>query len=139
MRRAAVVLLLLATGAHAEREAGWELRVAERTEVAAGATAPLALAIAVDRGLTVSKDAPVIVDLDPDPGATVKKKRLGRGDAVDPDADAPRFTVAVRGEAPGDHTLRVRVRFWLCGARRCRPVEASRVTTSAVPEPQAPN
>ena len=132
MRRAALVALLATTLAHAEREAGWELRVAERTEVAPGQAAPLAISIAVDRGLTVSKDAPVIVDLDPDPGATVKKKRLGRGDAVDPEADAPRFAVAVRGEAPGEHPLRVRVRFWLCGAKRCRPVESHRVTTIAV-------
>ena len=139
MRRAALAVLFVATLAHAERETGWELRVAERTEVAPGAAAPLAISIAVDRGLTVSKDAPVIVDLDPDPGAAVKKKRLGRGDAVDPEADAPRFSVAVRGEAPGDHPLRVRVRFWLCGARRCRPVEAQRVTTIAVGEPSAPN
>jgi hypothetical protein len=139
VKRAALVLLLLATRAHAEREAGWELRVAERTEVAPGATAPLAISLAVDRGLTVSKDAPVIVDLDPDPGATVKKKRLGRGDAVDPEADAPRFAVAVRGEAPGDHPLRVRVRFWLCGAKRCRPVEADRVTTIAVSQLPPPN
>jgi hypothetical protein len=135
VKRAALVVML-ATGAvaHAQREAGWELRVAERTEVAPGQAAPLAISLAVDRGLTVSKDAPVIVDLDPDPGATVKKKRLGRGDAVDPDADAPRFAVAVRGEAPGEHPLRVRVRFWLCGARRCRPIDAQRVATVVVSE-----
>jgi hypothetical protein len=74
----------------------------------------------------------VILELDPDPGVTVKKKRLGRGDAVDPDADAPRFAIAVRGEAPGEHPVRVRVRFWLCGARRCRPIEAQGVTTVVV-------
>jgi hypothetical protein len=118
--------------AQAPREAGWELRVAERVDVAAGATAPLTIAIAVDRGLTVSKDAAVIVDLDPDPGASVKKKRLGRGDAVDPDADAPRFQVAVHGDAPGEHPVRLHVRFWLCGTRSCRPIDVRRVASIAV-------
>ena len=106
--------------------------MAERIELAAGATAPLAIALAVDRGLTVSKDAAVIIDLAPDPGLTVKKKRLGRGDAVDPDADAPRFAVGIRGDTPGDHVVRLHVRFWLCGTRSCRPIDARRVATVAV-------
>ena len=121
--------------AQAPRELGWEVRVAERVELGAGATAALTIALAVDRGLTVSKDADVIVDLDVEPGAAVKKKRLGRGDAVDPEADAPRFAVNVRGEAPGDHRIRVRVRFWLCGDKTCRPIDVRRVATVAVAPP----
>jgi hypothetical protein len=136
--RAALVAVWLASApAHAQREAGWELRVAERVEVAPGGAAPLAISLAVDRGLTVSKDGAVILELDPDPGVAVKKKRLGRGDAVDPDADAPRFAVAVRGETAGAHAVRVRVRFWLCGAKRCRPIETRRVATVVVGEPTA--
>jgi hypothetical protein len=108
------------------------VRVAERVEVAVGATAPLAISLAVDRGLTVSRDADVIVDLDVEPGAAVKKRRLGRGDAVDPDADAPRFAVNVRGETPGDRRIRVHVRFWLCGTQTCRPIDVRRVATVAV-------
>jgi hypothetical protein len=127
--------------AAAQGDPGWDVRVAERVEVAAGATAPLSIAIAVDRGLTVSKDAAVILDLAPDPGASVKKRRLGRGDAVDPDADAPRFVVPVRGEAPGDHPVRLRLRFWLCGARTCRPIDVRRTATISVaaqtPSPDA--
>lgn len=106
--------------------------MAERVEVVAGATAPLTIALAVDRGLTVSKDAAVIVDLAPDAGLTVKKKRLGRGDAVDPEADAPRFAVNVRGDTPGDHAVRLHVRFWLCGTRSCRPIDVRRVATITV-------
>jgi len=101
----AVLALALGAPAAAQGDPGWDVRVAERVEVAAGATAPLSIAIAVDRGLTVSKDAAVILDLAPDPGASVKKRRLGRGDAVDPDADAPRFVVPVRGDAPGNRRL----------------------------------
>jgi hypothetical protein len=124
--------LLAGAPADAQREVGWDLRVTERVEVMAGATAPLTIALAVDRGLTVSKDAQVIVDLALDTGITVKKRRLGRGDAVDPEADAPRFAVGVRGDAPGDHVVRLHVRFWLCGTRSCRPIDVRRVATVAV-------
>jgi hypothetical protein len=123
--------------AEAQRDSGWELRVAERIELGVGASAPLTLALAVDRGLSISRDAAVIVDLAPEPGVSLRKKRLGRGDAVDPDADAPRFAATVRGEAPGDHAVRLRVRFWLCGARTCWPIDVRRVTTIAV-VPAAP-
>jgi hypothetical protein len=130
--RGFALVLLVGTPAEAEREPGWDVRVAERVEVAAGQAVPLTIALAVDRGLTVSKDAAVIIDLDPDAGLTVKKKRLGRGDAVDPEADAPRFAVNVRGDAPGDHVVRLHVRFWLCGTRTCWPIDVRRVATVAV-------
>jgi hypothetical protein len=128
----AVSVVVLARPAEAQRELGWDLRVSERVEVAAGATAPLTIALAVDRGLVVSKDAAVIIDLVPEAGIAVKKKRLGRGDAVDPEADAPRFAVPVRADAAGDHVMRLRVRFWLCGTRSCRPIDVRRTATVAV-------
>jgi len=126
------LVVLAAAPAAAQREPGWDVRVAERVELAAGATGPLAIAIAVDRGLTVSKDAAVIVDLAPEAGVTVKKRRLGRGDAVDPEADAPRFAVAVKADAPGEHKVQLHVRFWLCGTRSCRPIDVRRTATVAV-------
>jgi hypothetical protein len=126
------LVLLVGAPAGAQRQPGWDLRVAERVELAAGATGSLTIALAVDRGLTVSRDAAVIVDLAPDPGLTVKKRRLGRGDAVDPEADAPRFAVGVRGDTPGDHLVRLHVRFWLCGTRSCWPIDVRRVATVGV-------
>jgi len=123
---------LVAAPAQAQRAPGWEVRVAERVPVAAGATAVLTIGLAVDRGLTVSKDADVIVDLDAEAGVAIKKRRLGRGDAVDPEADAPRFAVNVRGDQVGEHEVRLHVRFWLCGTKTCRPIDVRRVTTVAV-------
>lgn len=123
--------LLLCAPASAQR-AGSDVRVSDRIELAAGASGQITIAIAVDRGLTVSKDAAVIIDLAPEPGVAVKKKRLGRGDAVDPEADAPRFAINVRADAPGEHVIRVRVRFWLCGTRSCQPVDVRRAATVAV-------
>jgi hypothetical protein len=140
---AAAIAALGALGAPAaaQGDPGWDVRVAERVDVAPGQSAPLSIAIAVDRGLTVSRDAAVILDLAPDAGASVKKRRLGRGDAVDPGADAPRFVVPVRGEAPGDHPVRLHLRFWLCGARSCRPIDVRRTAIVSVaaqtPKPDA--
>lgn len=127
----AVALLAVAPAA-AQRELGWEVRVPERLEVAAGTAGQLTVSLAVDRGLTVSRDAEVIVDLDAGAGVGLKKKRLGRRDAVDPEADAPRFAIPLRGDAPGDHPVRLRLRFWLCGGKSCRPVDVRRVVTVAV-------
>jgi hypothetical protein len=106
--------------------------VPDRVEVAQGAVATLPIAIAVDRGLTVSKDAPVIIDVSPEAGVSVKRRRLGRSEAVDPGADAPRFTVPVKGEVDGDHAVSVRVRFWLCATKTCRPIDVVKVAQVAV-------
>ncbi|MEJ7604350.1 MAG: hypothetical protein WKG01_41200, partial [Kofleriaceae bacterium] len=114
MKWLAVAMLAFGIQADAQRAPTWELRIPDRIEVALGATAVLPIAIAVDRGLTVSKDAPVIVALAPPPGVTLKKRRLGRADAVDPEADAPRFAVPIRGDTAGEHVVKVHLKLWLC-------------------------
>ena len=124
-----IALLLVASTAYAEP--GWELRVPERVELAAGAAGTLPIASAVDRGQTISKDGGLILDIAPD-GVTVQKRRLGRGDAVDPDADAPRFAVPLHAEGPGDFTIKLHLRFWLCGNKVCRPIDARRTVAVAV-------
>jgi hypothetical protein len=131
--KAAALLLLLATTAYAEP--GWELRVPERVELVAGTSGTLPIAIAVDRGQTISKDAGLILDIAPE-GVSVQKRRLSRADAVDPDADAPRFAVAVRAETAGDFTVKLHLRFWLCGTKVCRPIDARRtIAVAATPAP----
>lgn len=112
--------------------ARWEIRVPDRLEVDVGATVQLPISIAVDRGLSVSKDGPLWIDVAPEQGLHVKKLRLSRRDAVDPGADLPRFEIPVRGVAAGDHPARLRIRLWLCGAKVCRPLDVQRQTTIAV-------
>ena len=136
--RWALLALLVATGAEAQRQPGWEVRVPDRIEVAAGASGTVAVSIAVDRGLTVSRDADVILDVVPEPGVTVRKKRLGRRDAVDPEADAPRFAIPVKADADGEHAVKLRVRFWVCGGKVCRPIDVRRTATITVAAPAAP-
>jgi hypothetical protein len=126
-------LLLVASTAYAEP--GWELRVPERVDLVAGTSGTLPIAIAVDRGQTISQAAGLILDIAPD-GVTVQKRRLARADAVDPDADAPRFAVAVRAETAGDFTVKLHLRFWLCGAKVCKPIDARRtIAVAATPAP----
>jgi hypothetical protein len=140
--RAAVFLALgalaLAAAPAAAQQPGWEIRVPERVEVILGEPAALPIAIAVDRGLTVSRDAPVIVDL-AGTGVGLKKTRLGRADAVDPGADAPRFAVALRPGGPGDFTVKVRIRLWVCGGRACRPLDVRREVKVVAVDPPEPS
>ena len=130
--RALLLLAVLVAPASAQRSPGWELKVPERIEVTIGQAATLPIAIAIDRGLTVSKDAPVIVTIQPDPGVVIKKRRLGRADAVDPEADAPRFAIPVRGDTAGEHAVKLHVKLWLCGGKVCKPLEIRRQSTIVV-------
>lgn len=143
MRRA-VALALGAAAAHAVApgHAGarprYDVRVPERVELVAGAGGVLPLSLEVERGASISSAAAVTLDLQPDPAIGVKRRRLGRGDAVDPDAAAPRFAIPLRADTAGDFALRVRARFWLCGQKVCHPVEARRNVVIAVTAPVAP-
>src|SRR5882757_8664648 len=101
--RWAVVVATIALAAHVEAQGGgWELVIPERLEVAAGTTGTLPISIAIDRGQTISKDAALILDLAPEPGVSVKRRRLGRADAVDPDDETPRFAIPVGTQGTGD-------------------------------------
>src|SRR5690606_37071454 len=133
--RGAAVVLAVVTAASPAAAERWTLQVPERLELVAGAGGSLPIAIELERGQRVSRDAGVILDLAPDAAIGVKRRRLGRSDAVDPDADAPRFNVALRADTPGDFALRVRLRFWVCGTRVCRPVDARRNVAISVTAP----
>lgn len=119
----AAVLAALASTAYADDA---DVRIPDKLDLVAGEPGTLGVAIAVERGHTISRDAALMIDLAPDAALAVKKRRLGRGDAVDPEADAPRFAIAVRADTAGSATIGVRVRFWLCTARACKPVDLKR-------------
>lgn len=122
--------------AHAQpAQPGWEINVPEKVEVVKGAVANVPITIAVDRGLSVSKSGPVLIDLSPDAGLYIKKRRIGRPDAVDPEADVPRFVVPVRADQAGELVVRLRIRLWLCGAKVCRPLDLKKQTTISVSAP----
>lgn len=110
----------------------WELQVAERLQIGAGTVGTLPVAIAVSPGQTVSKDADLILDLAPEPGVSIKHRRLGRTDAVNPDDASLRFAIPVGAQRKGDYAIKLRVRFWLCGTKVCRPIDARRTVSVSV-------
>jgi hypothetical protein len=134
---ALAVAIGLAFAARAD-DASFELRAADAT-VVVGAQAAISLTIVPAAGKTVSHDGPLRVELAPDDGLGVTRKRYGRHDAADPAADAPRFDLKVKGLSPGDHTLDVDVRFWLCGAKVCRPERTHRAIVVHVTSPAPPD
>ena len=124
-----LIALALLTGhvSHADTK-GWEVRLPDHIPIGVGPPGgQISLTIATDRGLTISKDASVIVDVKTD--LPIKRKRLLRADAVDPEADAPRFAIPVKADAAGDHLVKVRVRFWVCAARTCKPIDVTKTAT----------
>ena len=124
--------LLLIAGTASAQQPGWEVRVPDKLELVAGQPGSLVLSIAVDRGLTISRDAGLVVDLAPDPGVTIKRRRLARTDAVDPEADAPRFAVPVKADARGELAIKIHARFWVCTPKTCKPVDVRRTVAVVV-------
>lgn len=122
-------VMLVATAAHAQ---GWEVRIPTEVHVTLGEAGVLPISVAVDRGFVVSRDAPVIVDVVAPAGLPIRKPRLGRADAVDPEADAPRFAVPLKTTTAGAHVVKIRLRMWLCGGRSCRPLDVKRQATVVV-------
>ena len=134
----AIAALVAMTGvARAQADAGFELRAADAT-VEVGAPAAISLTIAPAAGRTVSHDGPVRVELAADDGLALARRRYVRKDAVDPAADAPRFELKLKAVAAGDHAIELDVRFWLCGAKVCRPVRAKRSVVVHVAAPPPP-
>ena len=136
MRLAIVLGAIVSSGsAAAQPTPNWEIKVPEHLEVGLHGTASVPITFAVDRGFSISKDGPVLIDVVPEGGLTIKKRRLGRVDAVDPEADVPRFVIPVRGDAVGDHVVKLRIRVWLCGGKVCRPLDLKRQTSVSVAAP----
>ncbi|MFT3693676.1 MAG: hypothetical protein QM831_11085 [Kofleriaceae bacterium] len=127
--KVAVALIGLAGVAAAEP---YKLDVPEQLSVPASSTGTLPITIGVDRDRTISKDAGITIDLAPDAGLAIKRRRLSRADAVDPDEASPRFAIPVQTNAAGGFAIKVHVRFWVCGNRSCKPVDARRTVVVTV-------
>jgi hypothetical protein len=123
--------LLLTRHAAAQDPVGYKLDLPEHLDIAIG-DGSLPITIAIDRGQTISKDAGLRLDITPDAGVAVKRRRLARTDAIDPDEDSPRFAIPLRAETAGDFTVKLHLVFWLCGTKVCKPIDARRTVTIRV-------
>lgn len=121
-----------------------EVKLAEsaRTEVAEPDS--LSLTIAARSGFVISREAPVVVELRPEPaqaseqggdngvenrpspGLEIPRRRYRRSDAADPRAESPRFDLRYKALRTGSHRLSIDIRFWVCHRSSCRPVAVRR-------------
>jgi hypothetical protein len=137
MRATALAMLLALAGCSAARadETDYEVRVASDVTIDLGANGAISVALVPANGRTISADGPVRLAITAPEGLGLPRRRYARKDAADPAADAPRFDVRVKAREPGDHTVALDVRFWLCGSRVCRPITTTRTVTVHVPAP----
>ena len=131
MKLLALIVLVSARVAGAQAPTTYKLDVPEHLDFAVG-DGSLPIAIQIERGQNISKDAGLTLDIAPDAGIVVKRRRLARTDAIDPDEDSPRFAIPLHGDAAGDFTLKLHLRFWLCGTKVCKPIDARRTVTIRV-------
>jgi hypothetical protein len=121
---ALVVGCLLWTAARADDEGrGFRLRVARSVDIEVGSERAVSLTILPKSGYVISRDGPVSLRSQPPPGLQLRRRHLRRKDAVDPGAEAPRFELRVRAKETGSFRLPVRVRFYVCRKKACRPIE----------------
>jgi hypothetical protein len=136
--RAGVVAVVLAVASVAAAEgARYELRLPDAVEVEPAVASTVSLTIAGTGGRTISKDGPIRVELS-SPTLTLPRTRYERRHAADPAAETPRFDLKFTAPAAGDHELILSLRFWICGAKTCRPVRTSKTITVRAAAPAAP-
>lgn len=128
VRRYLLILIAIFAEASADAtsEPGWDLQVPAHVEVTAGTTGTLPIGIVVGPGKTISRDADITLDVSPEPGIAIKRRRLRRGDSIDPNGESPRFAIPFSAPRPGDYAIKVHMQFWVCGTKICRPIDARR-------------
>ena len=145
MRRAAAGLAMLfamagmggLSGEARAEESAWELAVDERLALVVGTVANAKVRLR-GRGRYTMARSGLLIDLKPARGLGVRQRRYQRGDAVEGEAAEASFSIPVRGEAVGAHALELRVRFWVCAAKSCLPVDERRTVAIEVREAPAP-
>ena len=112
-------------------------RIALPAELAVdqGQGGALSLTLSPDPGYSISRTGPLVVSLAAPEGLELPRTRYQRAQAADPQADSPRFDLAVRGARPGRYQLTVELSFWLCRGKVCRPIRASRTVAIEVRAP----
>jgi len=84
-----------------------------------GGEGALAISITPLEKTHVHPQAPLKVTLTASPGLGLAKGALGRGDLVDPKAEAPAFKVPFKATAAGAQELVAKVDFFICSDQWC--------------------
>jgi hypothetical protein len=75
----------------------------------------------LEKGIHVNREFPLKYRVEPSAGLRVTKTDLRRSDAVDPDAENPRFEIPVLALAKGAQQVAVQMRFAICSDAWCVP------------------
>ena len=75
----------------------------------------------LEKGIHVNREFPLRYKVEPSAGLRVARTELKRGDAVDPNAENPRFEIPVTGVARGEQQVVVQMRFAICSDAWCVP------------------
>ena len=136
MRVVVVAVVVALASVAAAAGATYELRVPESVEVSPTVASTVSLTIAGTGTRTISKEGPIRIDLS-SPTLTLPRTRYERRHAADPAAETPRFDLKFTAPTAGDHELVLALRFWVCGAKTCRPVRASKTIIVKAAAPAA--
>jgi hypothetical protein len=115
-------LALAAVLAAPEADAAKTYRIAtdgSTAQLAVGATGKVVLAIEPLGNVHVHPQAPLKITVESSKGLRVEKAQLGRKDAVDPKAEAPRFEVPFSAVEAGKQEARAKVDFFVCSDQWC--------------------
>ncbi len=77
--------------------------------------------VPLEKGIHVNREFPLKYKVEPSAGLKVEKLEWKRGDAVDPNADNPRFEIPVVASAKGKQQVVVQMRFAICSDAWCVP------------------
>ena len=77
--------------------------------------------VPLEKGIHVNREFPLKYKVEPSAGLRVEKLEWKRGDAVDPNAENPRFEIPVAATAKGAQQVVVQMRFAICSDAWCVP------------------
>jgi hypothetical protein len=104
----------------ADAAKGYEIDTAGSTQkLAPGSQGKLVLTIHPRGEWHVDPRTPLRIDLAAPAGLKLAKDRLGKKDAVTPNAEAPRFEAPFTAVAPGTHDVKAKLDFFVCSATAC--------------------
>lgn len=77
--------------------------------------------VPLEKGIHVNREFPLKYKVEPSAGLRVDKVEWKRTDAVDPNADNPRFEIPFTAAAKGSQQVAVNMRFAICSDAWCVP------------------